>query len=74
VEAPQNEDIDFKFIAQKFEIAGGNIKNIVVSAAFLAAESKQSIGMNHIIQAARHELKKSGKLLLKEDLGEYDMM
>ncbi|HBV97838.1 MAG: hypothetical protein JL50_02645 [Peptococcaceae bacterium BICA1-7] len=70
-EAPLASDIDFGFIAEKFEIAGGNIKNIALSAAFLAAENSESICMKHIIKAARHELQKTGKILLKEDLGEY---
>src|SRR5690606_30402299 len=35
---PLDEDIDYSFLAEKLPIAGGNIKNIAVSAAFLAAE------------------------------------
>ncbi|GBF34832.1 ATPase [Desulfocucumis palustris] len=70
-EAPLDDDIDFDFIAGRFEIAGGNIKNIVVSAAFLAAEASERIGMKHIIRAAKYELRKIGKIFLKEDLGEY---
>lgn len=70
-EAPVSEDVDFRFIAGKFEVSGGNIKNIVVSAAFLAAEASEPIGMKHIIRSAKYELQKMGKILLKEDLGEY---
>ncbi|OPY58510.1 MAG: proteasome-activating nucleotidase [Pelotomaculum sp. PtaU1.Bin065] len=72
VEAPLGDDIDFEFIASKFEIAGGNIKNIAVSSAFLAADAAEPIGMKHIVAAAKYELNKIGKLLLKEDLGEYN--
>lgn len=71
-EAPLSDDIDFEFIASKFEVAGGNIKNIAVSAAFLAADASEPIGMKHIIAAAKYELNKIGKLLLKGDLGEYN--
>jgi len=71
-EAPLSDDIDFEFIASKFEIAGGNIKNIAVSSAFLAADAAEPIGMKHIVAAAKYELNKIGKLLLKEDLGEYN--
>lgn len=70
-EAPLSEEIDFKFIAEKIQVAGGNIKNIAVSAAFLAAETGSEIGMQEIIEAAKHELQKSGKILLKEDIGDY---
>jgi ATP-dependent 26S proteasome regulatory subunit len=42
-EAPREEEIDFSFLARQFKLTGGNIKNIVLSAAFLAAqESNQS--------------------------------
>jgi DNA polymerase III delta prime subunit len=70
-EAPLDKDIDFEFIAKRFEIAGGNIKNIVVSSAFLAAQTNEAIQMKHIISALKYELHKTGRVLLKEDLGEY---
>lgn len=70
-EAPIADDVDFEFVSRKFELAGGNIKNIAVSAAFLAAEEGRAVGMRHIINAARYELRKMGKVLLREDLGEY---
>jgi ATP-dependent 26S proteasome regulatory subunit len=70
-EAPIAEDVDFKFLAEKFSVSGGNIKNIVLSAAFLAAEQAKKIGMEQIVKAAKYELKKMGKICLKEDLGEY---
>jgi hypothetical protein len=34
-------------------LAGGNIKNIIVNAAFLAAEDSGSITMEHMIKAAK---------------------
>lgn len=70
-ETPLSKDIDFKYLGEKFQIAGGNIKNIVIASAFLAAENNESVSMKHIVYAAKHELEKSGKILLKEDIGEY---
>jgi len=67
-EAPLDEDVDFKLIAEKFHIAGGSIKNIALSAAFLAAETGSAIGMRHLLQAVKHELGKTGKLLTKDEL------
>jgi len=69
--APLSDDVDFKYLAQKFEIAGGNIKNVVLSAAFLAAESGESIGMRHLIGSIRHELQKSGKIVARHDWETY---
>lgn len=70
-ETPLHDDIDYTFLAEKFHLAGGNIKNIAVSSAFLAAEKGEKVCMKHIIQAAKHEINKSGKILLKEELGIY---
>jgi hypothetical protein len=36
-------------------MTGGNIRNIALNAAFLAAESSQAVGMAHILQAAQLE-------------------
>jgi SpoVK/Ycf46/Vps4 family AAA+-type ATPase len=70
-ETPLQEDIDFSLIAKKFEIIGGNIKNIVISAAFIAAEKNEPIGICHIIKAARAEFNKIGKMIILDDLEEY---
>ncbi len=69
--APVGTDIDFRFLAQNFKWPGGNIKNIVLSAAFLAAQESKSIGMSHLILATRAEYQKEGKLPVKTDFGPY---
>jgi len=70
-EAPIAKDIDFAFLAKKFKFAGGNIKNIIVNAAFLAAEDSGSITMEHIIKAAKREFQKSGKVCSQSEFGKY---
>ncbi|MTV50351.1 AAA family ATPase [Heliobacillus mobilis] len=70
-DTPVSDDIDFEFLSTQFEIAGGNIKNIVVAAAFLAAEQSEPIGMKHLIHAAKQEMQKIGKLLFQDALGTY---
>ena len=70
-EAPRDEDIDFEFLAKKFKIAGGNIKNIVLCSAFLAAENSAKIDMKHIILATKREFQKMSKLIIKSDFGKY---
>jgi len=69
--APKSADIDFQFLAQSFKWPGGNIKNIVLSAAFLAAQESKSISMSHLILATRAEYQKEGKLPVKTDFGRY---
>jgi AAA+ superfamily predicted ATPase len=70
-EAPIGEDVDFKYIAAKFSIAGGSIKNIAVSSAFMAADAGTVIGMRHILQAIKYELQKTGKIWNKDDVDMY---
>ncbi|MFD2171202.1 AAA family ATPase [Tumebacillus lipolyticus] len=70
-ETPLADDLDFRYLADKFQFAGGNIKNIVMSAAFLAVEAGSPVGMMQIIRAIKHELGKTGKLLLKQELDEF---
>lgn len=52
-ETPLGE-INFKTLA-KLNIAGGNIRNIVLNAAFLAADKGKAVEMRHIIKAAQGE-------------------
>lgn len=70
-EAPLSEDIDWTFLAEKFELSGGHIKNIVLSAAFLAALENRPIGMSQLLRAAVGELKKNEIVVVREELREY---
>jgi len=69
--APISEDVDFQFLAKKFKISGGNIKNVMINAAFLAAEDSKVITMEHVILATRDEILKMGKLCIQSDFGTY---
>ncbi|MEG4495436.1 ATP-binding protein [Microcoleus sp. D3_18_C4] len=68
---PRSADLDLEFIARRFEIAGGNIRNIALAAAFLAAAEGIEIRMSHLIRATQREYQKIGKIILDEDLGSY---
>jgi SpoVK/Ycf46/Vps4 family AAA+-type ATPase len=70
-EAPVADDVDFAFLAERFEIAGGNIRNITLAAAFLAAETQGPIAMGHLIRATARELQKLGRLPTQADFGEH---
>jgi SpoVK/Ycf46/Vps4 family AAA+-type ATPase len=61
-EAPLSDEIDYELLAKKFPIAGGNIKNIVLNAAFLVAENGGMIEMQHILRGTQREYEKIGKL------------
>jgi ATP-dependent 26S proteasome regulatory subunit len=61
-EAPVSAEIDCEYLAREFKVAGGSIRNIVLNAAFLAAGDGGTIGLQHILQGARREFEKMGKL------------
>jgi hypothetical protein len=69
--APKADDIDFDFLSSHFKLTGGNIKNIVLTAAFIAAEEQRPIKMSDLILGTRSELRKEGKLCTKSDFGHY---
>ena len=69
--APLADDIDWSFLAEKFQLSGGHIKNIVLAAAFLAAGAGEPISMGHLLRAAVDELKKNDIVVVREELQEY---
>lgn len=72
-QAPLGDDVDFNFLAQRFKLSGGNIKNIALAAAFLAAaeSTTSSITMKHFILATKREYQKLGKTCEKSMFGKY---
>lgn len=55
-------DVDFKWLARNLKITGGNIKNISLRAAFMAIERQSGINMECLIEAAKREMDKIGKI------------
>ncbi|MGD0989278.1 MAG: AAA family ATPase [Candidatus Sulfotelmatobacter sp.] len=66
------QDLDLNFMARRFEISGGNIRNIALSAAFLAAEDGGCVRMKHLIRATWQEYQKMGKVVMEGEFGEYE--
>ena len=60
---PLDPDVDFPLLAQRFRLAGGNIRNIILAAAFLAANADGVVKMTHFLHAARREYQKMGRLI-----------
>lgn len=63
--------LDLKFLADTFELTGASIRNIALTAAFLAADDASVIEMKHIIKALQREYQKTGQILRAKDLGKY---
>jgi SpoVK/Ycf46/Vps4 family AAA+-type ATPase len=55
--ATPTEGLDAKKLAQ-LNVTGGNIRNIALNAAFLAAEAGTPVGMANLVEAARLEAQK----------------
>jgi hypothetical protein len=70
-QAPLADEVTLGFLAQHFELAGGNIRNIALAAAFMAAEEDGAICMEHLVLATARELQKMGKLPSKTEFGDY---
>lgn len=65
---PRAEDLDFGLLAHRFKLAGGNIRNIIISAAYLAASDGGRVNMTHLLHGARREMQKMGRLVSERDL------
>jgi MoxR-like ATPase len=63
-------ELDWEFLAG-LELAGGNIRNIALNAAFLAAADDRPIAMADLLHAARREYAKIDKLLHEAEFGAY---
>jgi ATP-dependent 26S proteasome regulatory subunit len=64
------EGLDLAKLA-RLNVAGGNIRNMALNAAFLAADSGESVQMTHLLRAARSEYAKLGKALNQSETAEW---
>ncbi len=55
-------DVNFKVLAKNYELAGGNIRNALLRAAFLAADKGGAITMELLQRAVQLEYRDAGKL------------
>jgi len=64
------ENLDLHKLA-RLNVAGGNIRNIAVHAAFLAAETGEPVRMWHLLRAARGEYAKLEKQLAESEVKDW---
>ncbi len=65
------ENIDFEYLAQKIQLSGGYIKNIIINAVFQAAAENSVVTMKHMISSTKNEYMKLGKMLTSQDMEKY---
>ncbi len=67
-DVPQAPNLAFELLAERFKLPGGNIRNIIVSAAYLAAADGGRVTMDHMLHGVRREYQKMGRLVDEAEL------
>ena len=62
-DVPRAPQLDLSLLAGRFKLAGGNIRNIIVTAAYLASANGGIVTMEHLLHGTRRELQKMGRLV-----------
>jgi hypothetical protein len=68
---PRAGELDYEFLAKAFKLSGGNIRNIALTAALLAADDAGRVEMRHLIHATEREYRKLGRLCVPDEFGPY---
>jgi len=69
---PVEPDLDLDFCARSFELSGGDIRNIALAAAFMAAsEGGRTVTMADVIRSIGREYRKLGRLCVEAEFGPY---
>ncbi|NEO35602.1 MAG: AAA family ATPase [Moorea sp. SIOASIH] len=61
------QNLNYQKLGQ-LNVAGGNIRNIALNAAFLAAAADEAVNMEHIYEATKREYLKLKKMLTNEEI------
>jgi ATP-dependent 26S proteasome regulatory subunit len=62
-DVPRSPNLDLAFMAQRFKLAGGSIRNIIVHATYMAAANGGQVTMEHLLHGTKRELQKMGRLI-----------
>ena len=68
---PMTDDIDLDFLARRFTLSGGNIRNVAVGAAFRAAEGERRVAMADLVRETAREYRKLGRLCVEAEFGSW---
>jgi SpoVK/Ycf46/Vps4 family AAA+-type ATPase len=72
-ELPRSKDLDHELLADRFELTGGSIRNIALTASFLAAGDGGLVTMAHVVRATRREYQKIGRVPAEGEFAGLDM-
>ena len=68
---PLADGLDLGFLARRFRLSGGNIRNIVLTAAHRAAATGQAVTMDDLVRATDREYRKLGRLSTEAEFAPY---
>ena len=68
---PRDADVDLAFCAKAFELSGGSIRNIALTAGFFAAAGDGCLHMEDLIWAVQREYRKMGRLCSQSEFGPW---
>ena len=68
---PRDADLDLDFLARAFKLSGGAIRNIVVAAAYAAAEARRPLHMGDLVRATQREYLKMGHMVVESEFGTH---
>jgi SpoVK/Ycf46/Vps4 family AAA+-type ATPase len=68
---PCDADVDRDFLSDAFALSGGNIRNIAVTAAFMAAADDRAVRMSDLVRAVAAEYRKLGRLCDESEFGPW---
>ena len=69
--AAPTRDVDYSFLARQFQLTGGEIRNVALDGAFLAAHEDDEIAMEHLVKAVARQRRKQGKLPTQSEFKQY---
>ncbi len=74
--APLADDVDLRLVADRFDLAGGAIRNAALTTAFLAADDggpdrEPAVRMEHLVRGLAAELAKLGRRPTPELFGKW---
>jgi hypothetical protein len=70
--APLSDDIDFTFLAETFDLTGGEIRNCCLDAAHSAAANSGQIDMACLVKAVAREQLKQGRTVHRASFGIWE--
>jgi SpoVK/Ycf46/Vps4 family AAA+-type ATPase len=68
---PRDADLDLAFLSRSFRFSGGNVRNVCLAAAYLAAAGDRPLRMEDLIHGTAREYQKLGRLCVEAEFGPW---